>query len=114
AERKECERFQAATMDIPEDMDERSLFPDRMIYPSLAVVGIKAFKIVGLCNKKRKLIGYFESWDKANRIRFVPSEWKDSKLDWARHSSPNFSQQVDRNNQEAQRQVHQRQHNTKS
>ena len=50
--------------------------------------GFKSFKIIQTIDGKRKLVGYYESWDKLQQRIYTPQPWKDGVLDWVCHSAP--------------------------
>ncbi|GBB86939.1 hypothetical protein RclHR1_01340006 [Rhizophagus clarus] len=52
--------------------------------------GIKAFKIVKEVDGSRKLIGYFDTWDRVSTRINNPQLWNDVRISWCRYSTPNF------------------------
>ena len=88
AERKERGRFQASIVDIPDSMTDAALFSNRTVSSFIATSGAKFFKIIMEPNKKRKLIGYFSSWDELQTCHHTPQRWNDIDVNWIRHSSP--------------------------
>jgi hypothetical protein len=63
-ERKQRERFQAVIRNLPADFSMDSLLIGRQPTQFLQDAGFKAFKLLSTADGKRKLVGYFESWDK--------------------------------------------------
>ena len=91
-DRQERERFQVAIKDLPEDLTYDSLIDGNLdateFFKSL---GLKHFKLIQTVNKKRKLIGYVETWQQLNKRICTPTPWGDSALDWQRHYPPSTS-----------------------
>ena len=69
-------------------MTESALFTNRSVSSFIAASGAKFFKVIMEPNKKRKLIGYFSSWDNLQTCRHTSQRWNDINVNWIRHSSP--------------------------
>ena len=63
-ERKQRERFQAVLRNLPAELTMDSLLTDGKPSQFLQDAGFKAFKLISTVDEKRKLVGYYESWDK--------------------------------------------------
>jgi hypothetical protein len=87
-ERKERERFQAVLQNLPEDLTLDKLIRNGQPTEFLNSLGFKSFKLVKTVNGKRKLIGYFESWQALQARICNPTIWGEDKLDWQRHFPP--------------------------
>ena len=90
SERKERERFQAVLRDIPDSLGPANLYDqvNKRPQPFLQEAGLKAYKFITTIDKKRKLVGFFETWA-ALQIRLnTPTSWNGDMLDWSRHSPP--------------------------
>ena len=87
-ERKQRERFQAVIRDLPADFTMDTLITNRQPTQFLQDAGFKSFKLISTVDGKRKLVGYYESWDKLMQRISIPQAWNDVMLDWSRHSAP--------------------------
>src|SRR6202030_3790224 len=85
AERKEWEKFQAVLRDIPKGLTHATLYDNQRKCPSpfLQDTGAKAFKLITTVDKKRKLVGFFESWTTLHQRLIVPTTWNADNLDWS-------------------------------
>ena len=91
SERKERECFQAAIHNIPDSMTTASLVANGNASPILTSVNVRAFKLIQLPNKSRKLVGYFATWNDVQQARLSTPTWADENLEWVRHFSPSYN-----------------------
>jgi hypothetical protein len=91
SERKKRERFQAVIHNIPDSMTMASLMTNGSVSSLLSSVGARAFKIIQLADKSRKLVGYFDTWNAVQQARACTPSWCDVKLEWKRHFSPSYN-----------------------
>ncbi|RGB22613.1 hypothetical protein C1646_775813, partial [Rhizophagus diaphanus] len=91
-ERKQREKFQAVVYNIPEDVTMHTLWRDQKPITYLCELGAKSFKIVQIGKGKRKLVGYFKTWEAIRKVldyhQVLSSEG--IKLSWCQHSTPNL------------------------
>ena len=90
SERKERERFQAVLHDIPDNLSPASLYDQvtKSPRPLLQEAGLKAYKFITTIDKKRKLVGFFDTWAALQLRLNTPTSWNGDMLDWSRHSPP--------------------------
>jgi len=90
AERKERERFQAVLRCIPDDLAPAAFYDhtNNCPKPFLQEAGLKAYKFITTVDKKRKLVGFFETWATLQMRLSTPTTWNGVNMDWSRHSPP--------------------------
>ncbi|RGB30389.1 hypothetical protein C1646_765412 [Rhizophagus diaphanus] len=91
-ERKQREKFQAVVYNIPEDITTHTLWRDQKLTTYLCEFGAKSFKIVQTGKGKRKLVGFFKTWEAVRKVldyhQVLSSEG--IRLSWCQHSTPNL------------------------
>jgi hypothetical protein len=97
-ERKECERFQATIIDIPEAMTLETLWQDRKSTQFLAQMIGQAFKIVNTGKGKQKLIIYCKNWQFLHTLLSLRSSLEDHVFQWVHHLSPSYQPKSSTNN----------------
>jgi hypothetical protein len=92
-DRKECEKYQTALMNIPESMSVTSLWTNRQLSQFLVNSGGKAFKIVQTGKGSRKLVVYYENWEVLRTALNTKPSWSEIIMQWVQHASPSKQQQ---------------------
>ena len=72
-ERKQREKFQAVLHNLPEDISLDTLSINGKPSQFLQDADFKSFKIIKTIDGKRKLVGYYESWDKLQARIHTPN-----------------------------------------
>ena len=82
-QRKEREKFQTAILDIPPSMTLQALWTQGQQLQFLnGVQGLKAFKLVQDAKGKRKLVGFFETWESLHKALESKPVWEEVTLSW--------------------------------
>ncbi|RGB27789.1 hypothetical protein C1646_768651 [Rhizophagus diaphanus] len=91
-ERKQREKFQAVVYNILEDVTMHTLLRDQKPTTYLCELGAKSFKIVQTGKGKRKLVGYFETWEAIRKVLDYHQvlSLEGIRLSWCQHSTPNL------------------------
>ncbi|GBB91461.1 hypothetical protein RclHR1_18780003 [Rhizophagus clarus] len=85
-ERKEREKFQAVLYEPPESMTSASLaLPNNGQF--LDSLKVKMFKEIKTPDRKRKIVLYFESWNKLKDCTNNKQFWDGKEVSWCRHTS---------------------------
>jgi len=80
-ERKQRERFVSVINDIPESMTTEALYHFAP-HQFLTIAEVKGFKVIKTSNGSRKLLGYYETFDKMKEHQSLPQGWGDNLLTW--------------------------------
>ena len=58
------------------------------------IQGLKAFKIVQDGKGKRKLVGFFETWESLHKTLNSKPVWEKVTLAWCTHTTPNHTKKA--------------------
>lgn len=85
---KGAQKFQLALKDISVSLMQQDLWQEGKLVPFFADLGIKAFKLVHMPDKTRKMIVYFDNYESTREIQNAPITWQGNNLQFMDRATP--------------------------